>query len=507
MTTALPPAYDELLRRCRETRLLASCMSLLEWDERTYMPPAGAGHRAEQLGQLAGMVHKMGTDPRIGELLEANRTAMRGLEADAPAAVNVREIGRGYDRARKLPQELVEEIARTRALAESAWAAARKASDFAAFRPWLEKIVGLKRREAEIVSDGKGDRYDALLDEYEPGETSAELTRLFAGLRDELVPLVAAIQGAARRPDVALLERDYPVETQESFGRAAAAAIGFDFNAGRLDVTTHPFCDRIGPGDTRITTRFDPRHFNAALFGILHEAGHGLYEQGLPGAHFGAPLGTFVSMGIHESQSRLWENLVGRSRGFWRAFYPKAQAAFPAALGNTPEEAFYFAINDVRPSFIRVEADEATYNLHIIVRFELERALIGGELAPADVPGAWNEKFRKYLGLTPPNDASGCLQDVHWSGGLIGYFPTYTLGNLYASQLFAAARRDLGDLDAAFARGEFGALKEWLAEKIHRHGMRWRAQELVQRVTGEPRSHRALIDHLRARFGPLYGVA
>lgn len=505
MPEAWEKPYRDLLARVREARLLSSCMSLLEWDERTYMPHNGAAHRAEQLGLLAGMVHQKGTDPRIGELLDRSEEALRGMSADAAEVACVREVRRAYDRSRKLPQELVEEIARTRTLAESAWAGARAKSDFPAFRPWLEKIVGLKRREAEILAAG-GDLYDALLDDYEPGETSAGLITLFAALRDELVPLVAAIQGSGRRPDTALLQRDFPVDRQERFGRAAAAAIGFDFQAGRLDVTTHPFCDRVGPGDTRITTRFDARLFGMALFGILHEAGHGLYEQGLPGEHFGSPLGSYVSMGIHESQSRLWENLVGRSEGFWRHFYPQAQATFPESLTGVSPADFFFAINDCRPSFIRVEADEATYNLHIIVRFELERALIAGELAPADVPGAWNERFRKYLGLTPPDDAHGCLQDVHWSCGLLGYFPTYTLGNLYASQLFERARKDLPNLQDGFARGEFGALKEWLGRNVYRHGARYRAVELVERVTGQPRSHRALMEHLRGKFGPLFGI-
>ena len=251
-------------------------------------------------------------------------------------------------------------------------------------------------------------------------------------------------------------------------------------------MTAHPFCTTLGPHDCRITTRYDPQFFNSAFFGILHEAGHGIYEQGLPAEHYGLPLGEAISLGIHESQSRLWENLVGRSRAFWTFFYPLAQQRFPAALGNTACDEFYFAINDVRPSLVRVEADEVTYNLHILIRFELERALLDGDLQPAELPGAWNEKYRQYLGIAPPDDRTGVLQDVHWSAGLVGYFPTYALGNLYAAQFFAQAKADLGDLEGMLARGDFRPLLDWLREKIHRHGQRWSAAELVQRVTGRP---------------------
>jgi carboxypeptidase Taq len=269
-------------------------------------------------------------------------------------------------------------------------------------------------------------------------------------------------------------------------------------------VTTHPFCSGLGPGDCRITTRYDPHHFNQAFFGILHEAGHGIYEQGLPAEHFGTPLGTAASLGIHESQSRLWENQVGRGRPFWEHFYPRAQQAFSTALGNVGVDDFLFAVNDVQPSFIRVEADEATYNMHIILRFELEQALISGDLQPADVPGAWNDKFKQFFELTPPTHAQGCLQDIHWSMGGIGYFPTYTLGNLYAAQFMEQARRDLPDLDGDFRAGRFQGLKGWLNDKIHHAGQRYRAGELCQRLTGRPLSHQPLMAYLRGKYGPLY---
>ena len=505
MTRTAQDAYDELIRQSKETALLESCLSLLGWDHKTYMPPKGSAHRAEQIALLAGMIHQRVTDPKVGELLAIVEASDLAREAAAPAAVNVREIRRTYDRETKVPEALVTELARTCTQAEDVWVEARKQSDFARFRPWLEKVVGLKRQEAQALSDG-GPLYDALLDAYEPGETSANLARVFAALREDLVPLVQAIQGSGRQPDLSILQREYPIPAQEAFGRAAAAAIGFDFEAGRLDVTTHPFCSGIGPGDTRLTTRYNVHDFVDAFFGVLHETGHGLYDQGLDPAHFGTPMGSAVSLGIHESQSRLWENLVGRSRAFWEHFYPQARQSFPGPLGHVSLDAFLFAVNDVRPSFIRTEADEVTYNLHVLLRFELEQALIEGDLKVGDVPGAWNETLKRHLGLTPPDDRRGCLQDIHWSGGAFGYFPTYTLGNLYAAQLFAQARRDLGDLEAMFRRGEFQPLLGWLQAKIHRLGQRHRAADLVRVVTGEPLHHRYLLGHLRGKFGPLFGI-
>ncbi len=498
-------AYSELLRRVRESALLESCAGLLGWDERTYMPQRGSAHRADQMALLARLGHEMLTAPVLGELLTAVEASPLGKDAESAAAANVREIRRQYDRAVKLPNELVEEIARVTTRAQQAWQEARQADDFAAFLPWLEKVVALLRQKAQAIGFTSV-AYDALLDEYEPGTTTAEITELFASLRAELVPLISAIAASNRRPRRELLGREYPLEQQERFGREAAATIGFDFDAGRLDETTHPFCSGIGPGDCRITTRYNVHHFNEAFFGILHEAGHGIYEQGLPAEHFGAPLGTAASLGIHESQSRLWENPVGRGRPFWEHFFPRAQRAFPSALSDVALDDFMFAINDVRPSFIRVEADEATYNMHIILRFELEQALVGGDLQPADVPGAWNEKFKRFFGLTPPTAAKGCLQDIHWSMGGIGYFPTYTLGNLYAAQFMERARQDLGDLDGEFRAGRFGGLKGWLNDKIHRSGQRHRAGALCRRVTDRPLSHRPFMAYLREKFGPLYGI-
>ncbi len=497
-------AYNELLKELRSIALLETCGSVLGWDEQTYMPPGGAEHRADQLSLLAGMVHERATAPQLGELIAASEDQESPGDPDSPVAANLREARRHYDRSTKIPRRLVEELSRVCTLSQQAWVKARKESDYGQFLPWLEQVVALRREEAEIVGYGNGVPYDALLDEYEPGMTAAEVTTLFSGLRDELVPLIAEIVDCGRQPDSSILQRSYPVDKQREFGIAGATAIGFNFHNGRLDEAAHPFCSGFGPGDTRLTTRYDEHHFPGAFFGTLHEAGHGIYDQGLNAEEFGTPMGTYVSLGIHESQSRLWENFVGRSRAFWKHFYPRAQQAFPNALADVSEETFLWCINDVRPSFIRVEADEATYNLHILLRFELEQPLVSGDLKPADGPAAWNEKFTHYFGITPPDDAKGCLQDIHWSGGGIGYFPTYSLGNMYAAQFFAAARRDLGDLDQQFAAGDFAPLKTWLNQNIHQRGQQYRANRLVEVVTGERLDYRPLVKHLREKFSELY---
>ena len=501
--TDVKSAYQRLIAEVKQIALLGSCAGVLGWDERTYMPKGGAAHRAEQLALLVGMMHERATAPQIGEWLAEIDAGV--YEPHSEAAVNVREIRRGYERAVKLPRSLVEELARVTTMAQQVWRDARTKSDYALFQPHLQTVLDLKRREAAALGTG-ATAYDALLDDYEPGETTENLTRVFSALRDELVELVGAIAESTKKSDEAILRREYPIGQQEAVGKLAAAQIGFDFDRGRLDITTHPFCSGIGPGDTRLTTRYNPRFFSEAFFSTLHEAGHGIYDQGLSEARYGTPMGESVSLGIHESQSRMWENFVGRSRGFWTYFFPTVQDAFPNALIGVSEGDFYAAVNAVAPSFIRVEADEATYNLHIMLRFEIEQALIDSGLKAEDVPGVWNETFEKYLGLTPPNDALGCLQDVHWSGGGIGYFPTYALGNLYAAQFFEQAREDVGDLNAQFAEGNFAPLKHWLTDKIYSQGQRYRAGDLVEVVTGKPLSHEPLMRHLRAKYEPLYGI-
>jgi carboxypeptidase Taq len=498
--------FDRLAEHHRQVAVLSSIDSLLGWDERCLLPPAAGDYRAEQMTLLAGMIHQRLTEPWIGDALAELVGSDLAAEPASDTGASIREWKRQYDRKVKLPQSLVEELARTSVLGQQVWEKARRDNDFAALAPLLAKTIGLKRQQADALSYPES-RYDALLDDFEPGELTSNVARVLAALRTELVPLVAEIAASGRAPDVSLVHRQYPIDKQAALGRDVATRIGFDFARGRLDTTAHPFCSGLGPHDCRITTRYDASYFNSAFFGVLHEAGHALYEQGLRPDWYGLPPGETVSLGIHESQSRLWENLVGRSRAFWQHFYPAAQAAFPQSLAAVPFDAFYFAINDVRPSLVRVEADEATYNLHILLRFELEQDLLNDDLTVPDLPAAWRGKYREYLGLEPADDAEGVLQDIHWSGGAIGYFPTYSLGNLYASQFFAQADRDLGGLAAQFVRGEFAPLRTWLADKIHGQGQRYTASQLVQRVTGQPLSHAPLIAHLRAKLGPLYRLA
>jgi carboxypeptidase Taq len=497
--------FAQLCQHVRETAMLASIDSLLNWDERTYMPLEAGPYRAEQITLLSGMIHKRRTDPRLGEWLDELLQSDLARDRHSDQGATIHELKREYDKRVKLPQALVEELARTAVLGQQAWVKARKEDDFASFAPLLEKMYQLKREEAAALGYAR-QPYDALLDDFEPGAKTAHVAQVLAGLRAELVPLVKAIGDARRRPHADLLKRPFPVALQEQFGKQAAAAIGFDFQRGRLDVTHHPFCSGTGPHDCRITTRYDERFFPSSFFGILHEAGHGIYDQGLRPDWFGLPPGSYVSLGIHESQSRMWENAVGRSRPFWQHFFPKLQQVCPSSFGDVSLDDFYFAINGVQPSLIRVEADEATYNLHIIIRFELEQALITQDLPVAELPGAWKQKYREYLGIEPPNDADGCLQDIHWSAGLIGYFPTYSLGNLYAAQFFEQADRDLSGLTAMFARGEFSPLREWLREKIHARGQCYKATELGELVTGQPLGHAALMRYLRLKLEPLYGL-
>lgn len=500
------PTFDKLCAHARETALLQSVAELLGWDERTKMPPAAGSYRAEQITYLSSLTHRRHTDPQLGDWLDELAASDLASDPHSDAGATIRQMRREYEKLTKLPQTLVEELTRASVLGQQAWVEARKNDDFATFAPILERIVNLKRQQAEAI--GYADcPYDALLDDFEPGETTKNVAAVLEGLRSELVPLVAAIAESSRRPNLDILKRSYPIGAQESFGKQAATAIGFEFNRGRLDVTQHPFCAGMGPDDCRLTTRYDERFFPSGFFSILHEAGHGIYDQGLRSDQYGLPPGTYVSLGIHESQSRMWENVVGRSVAFWRHFFPLVQQAFPEALGDTQVEDFCFAVNDVRPSLIRVEADEATYNLHIIIRFELEQALINDGLAIKDLPAAWNQKYRDYLDIEPPTDADGVLQDVHWSAALIGYFPTYALGNLYAAQFYAQAAKDVGPLDEQFERGEFASLLGWLREKIHRQGQCYSARELVETVTGQPLSHDWLIAYLREKYTSYYDLS
>ena len=505
MSPRAEEALSELKKIANEISLITSAASVLGWDERTYMPRQGSELRANQLAYFAGLAHDKFTSPRVGELLNEASTNGQMKDPLAEAAVNVREIKRDYDKRTKVPKQLVEAIAHAETTGQGIWVEERRKNDFKGFLPSLEKMIDLKRQYAEAIGY-KDVAYDALLDDYEPAATAKSLTEVLGKLRQELIPFVAKILGSSKKTNVSILERDYPVDKQRMFGEMAAAACGFEFRAGRLDITAHPFCTGIGPGDCRITTRYNPNHFGQALFGTLHEAGHGMYEQGLRADSFGMPMGSAVSLGIHESQSRMWENMVGRSKPFWEFFFPLAKQTFYDALGDVSFDDFFFAINDVRGSLIRVEADEVTYNLHILLRFEIEQGIFNGDVKAKDLPSVWNEKFKSFFGMTPPNDAEGCLQYIHWAAGLFGYFPTYSLGNLYSAQFFAKAKEEMPNLEKEFAAGKFSSLLTWLRKNIHTQGRRYKAEELVKVVAGKPLDHKPLMNYLQAKFGPLYGV-
>jgi carboxypeptidase Taq len=512
--------YDQLRALRRETATLKSVGDLLGWDQETYMPKGGGHARAEQQGLIAGLVHERRISKRLGELLsqcESDRTLV-GDPATAFAA-NIREMRRDYDLATKLPSTLVAALASTGSQAQDVWKEAREKSDFKLFAPWLEKMIDLTRQKADCYgipasADGQpGERYDALLNEYEPGVSAREIEAIFTPLRARLAPFIQELMTKGRQPETRVLNAKFDPARQHQFGLFVLKAIHFDLDAGRLDITTHPFCSGVSPGDTRLTTRYRDEKFTDAFFGTLHEAGHGLYEQGLPKlarngqpAFFGEPLGEDISLGIHESQSRMWENLVGRSRAFWEWALPHAKAMLGGALEQASVDELYHAVNTCKPSFIRVEADEATYNLHVMIRFELERDLFSGRLAVRDVPEAWNAKYKAALGLDVPSDKLGCLQDVHWSFGLLGYFPTYTLGNLYAAQFWETINAQLPDLSGQIRRGEFGALREWLRVNIHQHGRRYRAAELCQRLTSKPLTHEPFMRYLEDKLRPIFGL-
>lgn len=511
-TSTVAP-YVELCGLLKQAGTLGSIGSLLSWDQETYMPHAASGHRADQSAMVSAMVHERTTSPRVGELIAACE-GDKALLSDAAVAANVREMRRDYDRATKLPTDLVAELARVGSLAQEVWKEARSKSDFAGFAPMLSQMIELTRRKAQCYaagagSNGKagGELYDHLLDEFEPGITAARIESIFTPLRARLSGLIAEIAKSSQKPDRTLLEIVVPAANQEAFARRVLKAMQFDMDAGRLDTTAHPFCSGMAPGDTRLTFRYAKEGFLEPLYGVMHEAGHGLYEQGLPKAeHFGTPLGEAISLGFHESQSRMWENFVGRSREFWAWAVGPAREVLGPIIGEFTAEDLYRAANIVTPSYIRVEADEATYNLHVMLRFQMERAIFSGAIAVKDIPGAWNENFEKLLGLKVPDDRRGCLQDVHWSFGLFGYFPTYTLGNLYAAQLWETINAQIPTLKQQMARGELGELKSWLNTSIHAHGRRYRSDELCEKLTGSPLSAEPLLRHLEGRLKPIYQI-
>lgn len=493
---------DQLKRILAEVDDLDRASAVLEWDQQAYMPRGGAETRGRQLATLQRLSHQRFTSKETGKLLEELRKASGNLDPDSDEARLIKVTSRLYEREIKVPTKMVSEKAELTTLASQAWQEARADSDFAKFEPHLEKMLNWSRRYAELFAP-YDHIYDALLDAYEPGMKTAEAQAIFNDLRPKQVELLQAI-AAQEQVDDSCLHQHFPEKGQWDFGVEVVTAYGFDWQRGRQDKVTHPFMTNFGYGDQRITVRVNEGYFNTYLFACLHETGHGLYEQGLPKEFARSPLYNASSLAVHESQSRLWENLIGRSEPFWQHFYGRLREIFPEQLGKVGQEDFYRAINKVSPTFIRVEADEATYNLHIMLRLELEIAMLEGQIAVKDMPQAWNERFEAYVGVTPPNDALGVLQDVHWSFGLMGYFATYALGNLVSAQLWEVIQTELSDLDEHIVAGEFAPLLEWLRQKIYRHGAKFEPQELVERVTGSRINGEAYLRYLKKKFGAIY---
>ncbi len=489
---------EQLEQFYEHTRLLADlgrAQEVLDWDREVMMPAGGAQQRALELAALATVAHERLTSPTLAALLDG--LEQRAEELSAAALADLRETRRGHDRAVKVPSKLVAEHARVCALAQGQWQAARQDDDFARFAPHLERVLEVTRQVASAIG-GDGDLYDVLLEDHEPGMTRAALEPLFDELEAGLRPLLERVLAADPAAD-AVLRRPYPEELQEQFARSVAADMGFDFAGGRLDRSAHPFTMGTG-GDVRITTRYQEDFLPSSLFGLIHEAGHALYQQGLDPERFRDPAGGYCSLGVHESQSRLWENMIGRSRPFWTHRLPRLRELFPDQLDGVTLDAFVAAINRVEPSLIRVEADEVTYNLHIVLRYRMETALLTGDLPVAELPGAWADGMERLLGVRPANDREGCLQDIHWAAGAVAYFPTYTLGNLLAAQLMEAAREDLPDLDARVEAGELQPLRRWLQDKVHRPGRLMLAPELIPHVTGAPLSVAPFLRYLDHKF-------
>jgi len=498
-------ALDQLKRHLAPIIRLQQIDGLLSWDQQTMMPPKATTARAEQMAALESLVHELFTSEKTAVLLAKCESALADAAPDSDEVRLVRVTRRDYDKETKIPATLVEELARHQALSHEVWVRARRENNFSLFAPALEKMFALTRQKAEYLGY-RHHPYDALIDLYEPGMTYADVVALFDSLKPALIALVKNISEAERQFDDSCLQGDFPVEKQHAFTQEIVQALGYDLTRGRQDPAPHPFCSGFSRDDVRITTRFDPHLLVKALFASLHEAGHAMYDQGTPEAYEATPLAGGTSLGVHESQSRFWENMVGRSYAFCKWILPHLQKVFPDPFAHLNALELYQAINRVQPSFIRVEADEVTYNLHILLRFELETQLLEGTLSVMDLPDAWNAKMQEYLGITPPNDTLGCLQDIHWAGGLIGYFPTYTIGNLLSAQLREAMLHDIPNLETLIEQGEFSSILQWLRQHIHVYGRKFLPQELVILATGKPLSADPYLTYLQTKFKELYAL-
>jgi carboxypeptidase Taq len=495
------PLYEKYTQHMQKIADVNYSSAVLQWDQEVYMPEEGAKYRAQQLSTLSGIVHEMSTSDALGKLLNElnNETSLQGKEK-----ANITESLRYYTDQKKYSTEFVIKLSRTISESFQAWQKAKKENDFKMFQPYLEKLVGLKKQECEILGYEEHP-YDALLNQFEPGSTTKKLKKLFEGVRNELVPFVKKI-AVQEKPGYSFLLKHYEKEKQWNFGMDVLKQMHFDFEAGRQDISTHPFTTNFNAKDVRVTTRINENDFREMTWSCVHEGGHALYEQGLNPDDYGLPSGEFLSLAIHESQSRLWENNVARSLSYWKSNYKKLQDLFPENLKDIPLEKFYKAINVVEPSLIRTSADELTYHFHVMIRFEIEEGLLESSIKIKDLPSVWNEKYKNYLGLTVPDDAKGVLQDIHWSHGSFGYFPTYSQGSFYAAQFFAQVQKDIPNLLKEIEKGNLKILLDWLREKIHRHGKTLKAHELCKKITGEELNFNNFMDYAKNKFSKIYNL-
>ncbi|MNW24181.1 putative metalloprotease YpwA [compost metagenome] len=503
MTQAPTEQLEELKELVRKIKSYVEAIGLLHWDLRTGAPRKGVDIRSQTIGMLTTECFKLQVSPQMGELLEyfADPGIVEGL-SDTDRRL-IEECRTEYERNRSVPADKIKEYSILAAQSESYWEEAKANNDFAGFEPYLTKIVAFKQEFIEYWGV-KDTRYDTLLDMYEPELTVAKLDDVFGRLKKRLVPLLERIQASPHQPKHDFLHKDYDVKQQEAFGLFLLKEMGYDFEAGRLDESVHPFATGLNPGDVRITTHYIPNDVLSAIFSSLHEGGHALYEQNISQDLAGTLLAEGTSMGIHESQSRLWENMIGRSKPFWQCYYNDLQKHFPEQLKDVTMEQFYLAVNRVENSLIRIEADELTYNLHIIIRYEIEKMLFNEGLEVSKLPEVWNEKYQAYLGLTPPSNSQGVLQDVHWSGGDFGYFASYSLGNMYAAQILATLRKEMPEFDQYIARGELLPIKEWLTDKIYVYGKSRTPSELIEAITGEELNPDYLADYLEQKYTEIY---
>ncbi|GAA4860790.1 carboxypeptidase [Paenibacillus vulneris] len=501
------PGFEQKLTDFKEylkkMKSYEEAIGLLYWDMRTGAPKKGIATRSEVVGMLSGEYFALSVSEQMGEMLEYFKEPDTYAQLSRTDRTIVDECKKEYDRSKKIPQKLHQEYVVLTSQAESVWEEAKEASDYKMFQPYLEKIVATNLEFIKLWGY-EGHKYNTLLDMYEPGMTVSKLDQVFGALREKVVPLLAAIQQSNHKPTTGFLQQTFEKEKQKQFSLFILKQMGYDFEAGRLDETVHPFATGLNPGDVRITTRYLLDDVNSALFGTIHEGGHALYEQNISPKLIGTPLCTGTSMGIHESQSRFWENMIGRSRPFWRRYFGDLQQNYPGQFASVSVEDYYRATNEVKPSLIRIEADELTYNLHIMVRYEIEKALFSESVSVADLPEVWNEKYKEYLGVVPNNDGEGVLQDVHWAGGSFGYFPSYALGNMYAAQIGRTLRKELPDFDQLIEEGKLLPIKDWLTDKIYQYGKELSPNEIILQVTGEELNPDYLVDYLTEKYSDIY---